>query len=104
MPCLLLVIALRLWCGGGGGIFGGGSRGIVSMIVVFVLGGALHGGGLISVFYGFFASIGGIFLLAGELGAENIKKSQNIMQIILGFLDISPILVKRSFKCGVALF
>ena len=58
------------WGGGGGGIFGGGSRGIVSMIVVFVLGGALHGGGLISVFYGFFASIGGIFLLAGELGAE----------------------------------
>ena len=55
---------------GGGGFFGGGSRGIVSMIVVFVLGGALHGGGLISVFYGFFASIGGIFLLAGELGAE----------------------------------
>ena len=73
------------------------------MIVVFVLGGTLHGGG-VSVFYGFFASIGGIFLLAGELGAENIKKSQNIMQIILGFLDISPILVKRSFKCGVALF
>ena len=68
MPCLLLMIALRFACGGGG-IFWGGSRGIVSMIVVFVLGGTLHGGG-VSVFYGFFASIGGIFLLAGELGAE----------------------------------
>ena len=66
------MIALRCACGGGGGIFWGvgGSRGVISMVVVFVWGGALHGGGLISVFYGFFASIGGIFLLAGELGAE----------------------------------
>ena len=36
-----------------GGGFGGGSRGIVSMIVVFVLGGALHGGGSFLFFMGF---------------------------------------------------
>ena len=71
MPCLLLVIALRLWCGGGGGEFwGGGISGYCVHDCGFRFGWCTTRGGLISVFYGFFASIGGIFLLAGELGAE----------------------------------
>ena len=39
------MIALRCACGGGGGIFWGvgGSRGVISMVVVFVWGGALQG-------------------------------------------------------------
>ena len=42
--------------------------GYLGLAVVFVWGGA-SGGGLISVFRGFSAGIGGAFILAGGLGA-----------------------------------
>ena len=37
--------------------------------LVFVWGGAQRGGGLITVSRGFSASVGGVFTLAGRLGA-----------------------------------
>ena len=45
--------------------------GYSGLALVFVWGGALRvgGGGFISIFRGFFASVGGVFVLAGGLGA-----------------------------------
>ena len=53
---------------------GMGGRAVIRGIFVagsgFRVGGRTAGGGLISVFQGFFASIGEIFILAGRLGAR----------------------------------
>ena len=59
---------------GAGRRFGGGSFGLrwlegyLGLALVFVWGGAQWGGGFVSVFWEFFASIGGAFILAGGLG------------------------------------
>ena len=58
--------SLRLWWGGD---FLGGISGYCVHDCGFRFGWYTTRGG-VSVFYGFFASIGGIFLLAGGLGAE----------------------------------